>query len=281
MTGCTGFLGSATATAFRSLGYGVIPVRRGSSDSGAIDALADGEELVERLAGMSALVLIGAADTRGDDVVAADLLVAGNIALPARLMAAAAKAGCPRVVLVGSSWQEMRGGGYEPFDLYAATKEAAATIAEHYARHGVDVIQLQMFDTYGPRDVRRKILTLLLDAAVTGQELQMSPGEQRLHLVHVDDAAAAVVLAATCEQGERRESVTRYRVDSDHSTSLREVVDILVGLGAHLQVRFGARSYRDDEIMRPSSRYARLPGWRPTHSLVDGLDECLAARREM
>jgi nucleoside-diphosphate-sugar epimerase len=280
ITGSTGFLGSATTAVFRALGNDVISVRRGSGHAGAVDALGDADELVEQLAGTRALVLIGSADTREDDVAASDMLVAGNVAIPARLMAAAVKAGCPRVVLIGSSWQETRGDGYEPFDLYAATKEAAASVAEHYARHGVDVVQLQMFDTYGPRDVRKKILNLLLDAAVTGQELGMSPGDQHLHLVHVDDAAAAVVLAATGERDDPGGSVVRYRVDSDGSVSLREVVDILVSLGANLHVRFGARHYRDGEIMRPTSRYPRLPGWRPTHSLVDGLRQCLAARRE-
>ena len=58
------------------------------------------------------------------------------------------------------------------------------------------VVTLKFFDTYGPADRRPKLLNLLLAAAATQVPLAVSPGQQMIDLVHVDDAVGACLAVA-------------------------------------------------------------------------------------
>src|SRR6266849_2891380 len=57
-------------------------------------------------------------------------------------------------------------------------------------------IWLMLSDTFGPGDSRPKLLNLMRSAASTGKLLEMSPGEQLVDLVYIDDVIEAFKLAA-------------------------------------------------------------------------------------
>ena len=77
--------------------------------------------------------------------------------------------------------------------LYAATKQALAVIVEYYVRvRGLDATTVTLFDTYGPGDVRPKLVPLLLRAARDGAPVDMSDGGQLIDLTYVDDVVAGL-----------------------------------------------------------------------------------------
>ena len=61
----------------------------------------------------------------------------------------------------------------------------------------MQTISLTLFDTCGEDDRRNKLLAILPQLAVEGQRLALSPGEQQVDFVHVEDAARAFLLAGT------------------------------------------------------------------------------------
>lgn len=278
VTGATGFLGRRVVARLSASGHTVLRLHRDGAETDGLSVHAPSSDLRAGLADVDALVIVGAADTRSDDPDAVESLVHGNVVVPGRLMAAALGGRCRRVILVGTSWQASSGAGYDPFDLYAASKEAAAVIATHYAKRGMSVAQVQLFDTYGPSDPRRKILTLLLRAGLTGETLQMSPGHQRLRLAHIEDVARALLLALENLAG-AAPGVQRYVVDPGEAVALRELVAMLDRLGLPINVEFGARPYRDGEIMDPASSLPLVPGWSTEWSLEQGMAQCIAAAR--
>ena len=113
---------------------------------------------------------------------------------------------------------------------------------------------LRLTDTYGPDDERAKLLPFLLQAARSGTELSMSPGEQRVTFVHVDDVVDAILLALVTPglTGEV------WNVGSGEVVTVRDCLERIEALtGKQGLVLYGARPYIAREIFRYESEVER------------------------
>lgn len=286
VSGTRGFVGSQVARHLSARGHQVIPIHRlVAHGAAACDTLpsdcidvgssdVDLQECFDRVA-PDAIVLVGAASSSGDGISDARDLVEGNVLLPSRLLAACRGARTRHALLLGTFWQEQRGTGQGPRNLYAATKQALVPIATHYAETGMQITQLQLFDTYGPGDPRPKVYNLMLQAAIQGLSLDLSPGQQKIHLVHVNDVCRAIELALVAVPQES--GFSTYCVDSQALISVQELAEEVRLLVPSFRFRLGARRYRSSEVMHPMCLHGRLPGWTPTIPLDQGLRMCLDA----
>jgi nucleoside-diphosphate-sugar epimerase len=245
------------------------------SDTSIIYGLSTNDELQRQFdqAQLDGLVISGAADSRQDGVADADELVLGNVLLPARLLAAASKSGVKRVVLIGTAWQESTAGGYAPWNLYAATKQAASDIAHHFASRDLAISELHLFETYGDGDTRAKVYNLMLDAAVLHQPIVLSPGKQRLHLVHIQDVCTAILMEL---ERSASSAFQCFRIDSQKAITVKDLATAVRSIAPGFQAELGGRTYRPNEILDPQSRHARPPRWAPAVNLDEGLRACLA-----
>lgn len=133
-----------------------------------------------------------------------------------------------------------------------------------------------MFDTYGADDKRGKILGLLKKISETGETLKMSPGEQLIDIVYIDDVVEAFVLAGKLLSARKYDHCGTYGVSSTKPISLREVVKIFEEVaGKKLSIEWGGRPYREREIMTPWHSYKLLPGWQPKVPLREGIKKFL------
>jgi nucleoside-diphosphate-sugar epimerase len=205
-------------------------------------------------------------------------LVDSNLKLAAFVAEAASSHGCRGIVNAGTAWQHYQDQDYCPVNLYAATKQACEDILRYYAEaRSLRVVTIKLFDTYGPGDTRRKIIPLLLQALRQGSILDLSPGEQLLDLVYADDVASGFMGALDLVAGAEGGFVT-HTLGSGRPVSLRVLVQTIEAVsGKRLNVRFGARPYRDREVMVPWSRGVRLPGWEPLVGLEEGIRRTLKA----
>jgi len=113
---------------------------------------------------------------------------------------------------------------------------------------------------------------LLQRIAIAGEELAMSPGEQLLDLVYIDDIVAAFLLAAERLQAGQVVGHERYAVSSGHPLRLRDLVGLYAKVtGRSLPIEWGGRPYRPREVMVPWNTGAVLPGWAPKVGLVEGI----------
>lgn len=201
-------------------------------------------------------------------------LINSNLLFGTHLAEACVRNGVMRLINTGTSWQHYRSEGYDPVCLYAATKQAFEDILDFYAdAFGLRVITLKLFDTYGPDDPRPKLVNLLVKALHSGEALGMSPGEQVLDLVHIDDVTNAFVVGAQqLLNGTAHTSHTRYAVSSGAPLSVRELVALMEQVGGKtIQVTFGARPYRNREVMVPWNTQHLLPNFTPAVDLRHGL----------
>lgn len=279
LTGASGYIGSRLAARLVAECWEVHVALRPDSRLGSLAQL--GGALVEHrfdgtTQGMIELVARAAPDTvfhlaslflaqhRSEDIGA---LIDSNVRFSTQLLEAMAVNRVRRFVNTGTAWQHYRDQDYLPVNLYAATKQAFEAILDYYVdAHGFAAATLALFDTYGPGDPRPKLIPLLWKAARSQQLLEMSPGEQLIDLVHVDDVVDAIMLAQQ-ELAAGPPAHARYGVSSGRPLPLRELVAAFErATGTSLPIAWGGRPYRSREVMQPWTRYTPVPGWAPTRS---------------
>lgn len=177
------------------------------------------------------------------------------------------------IINTGTSWQHYNNEDYNPVCLYAATKQAFESILEYYVQAcEIKAITLKLFDTYGPDDNRPKLFHLLEKASETGEPLNMSGGEQLIDLVHIDDVSEAYVVAAQRLLSGQVYKHECFAISSGCTLPLKELVSLYAEITKkNVVVNWGARPYRDREVMVPWNRGETLTDWSPKLSLKDGI----------
>jgi nucleoside-diphosphate-sugar epimerase len=116
------------------------------------------------------------------------------------------------------------------------------------------------------------LFSLLRNASEATEPLAMSPGDQLLDIVHIDDIIEALLSA---ERSLAERIIGRgeeFAITSGHRLSLRDVAELYARVtGRTLNIKWGGRPYRDREVMVPWSSGASLPGWRARVALEDGI----------
>lgn len=277
VTGITGFIGGRLAQRLLADGWVVDALVRPGSDTGALPeavtlhTVEDGQDLTPVIAAARPdivfhLASLYLAEHRPDQV---EALVRSNILFPALLVEAMAANGVTRLVNTGTAWQQFRGEAYLPVNLYAATKQAAEDLLLYYAdARDLSVVTLRLFDTYGRGDKRRKLIQILIDAAISGEALAMSPGEQIVDLTHVDDVVEAFVLAAQRLFDAPAPLKDMFLLSGERYT-VKALADVVAqATGRPVGAEFGGRPYRAREVMDPIAAGERiLSGWTRTRDL--------------
>lgn len=285
LTGATGFVGSRVAGKLVSEGYDVhIIVRPDSSLSQIVqlsdqvtihvhDGSTEGMLAVMEAAQPAVVFHIASmvqSEHKPEDIVP---LIQANIVFASQLVEAMLKSGCHQLINTGTFWQHYENKDYSPVCLYAATKQAFEAILQYYIEaRAIKVITLILFDNYGPNDPRPKLFHLLEKVSKSQEQLSMSPGEQLMDLVYIDDVVNAYIIAAERMLSGKVWQHERYSISSGNPISLKEVVSTYEhALQTKLPIQWGGRPYRDREVMAPWNAGMSLPGWKPLISLSEGI----------
>ena len=201
-----------------------------------------------------------------------DSLIESNITFGLHLLEAMKVSGVKQLVNTGTSWQHYNNEDYNPVCLYAATKQAFESLIEYYVQaENLKVITLKLFDTYGETDNRPKLINLLNKFADDKTELNMSPGEQFLNLVHIDDVCEAFYVGSQLICNEDYQGHHSFAVSSDRNYKLKEVIELFeVVSGKTIKVHWGGKPYRKREVMLVWENGIRLPNWKPYIALEEG-----------
>ncbi len=285
VTGATGFIGSHLVQRLLGVKHEVHVLTRPGTD---LELLGDrqGRIVVHSHSGSTQNMIEIVKDARPDVIVhlaslfvgehkSTDLeeLIKSNVLLSTQIVEAMSLNHVRQLINVGTSWQHYEDADYKPVNLYAASKQAFRSLLSFYVETcDLRVINLELFDTFGPNDRRDKLFNLLDRLRTTGETISMSPGYQKINLVHIDDVCDAFILALKRLRLDLVKGSETYSVCSDNSIDLRELVRVYESeANVKLNVKWGGRSYRAREVMRPWSRGVNLPGWAPRISLEKGI----------
>lgn len=276
VTGATGYIGSSLAKRLVAEGWDVHAVVRTNTRLDALDPLFP-SITVHRHDGSTRGMIQLVGDARPDVVFHlaslflaqhrpedVEALISSNLLFSTQLAEAMAANQVKHLINTSTSWQHYENAEYNPVNLYAATKQAFEDILAYYINaHGLRVMTLVLFDTYGPSDPRPKLISLLWKTALSQEPLAMSPGEQMIDLVHIDDVTEAFVIGAAQLPQQSQEHM-RYGISSGMPLRLIDLVAVFEqATGLKLPIVWGERPYRPREVMIPWSNYMTLPGWEP------------------
>lgn len=205
-------------------------------------------------------------------------MLESNIVFGTQLIEAMTAHKVYHLVNTGTSWQHYQGRNYSPACLYAATKQAFEDMLQFYVESTpLKAITLKLYDTYGPDDRRKKLFSLLQQMTGKNKNLKMSPGNQFLDLVYIDDVVEAYLIAGKRLLKGLAAGHERYAVSGGEQIKLKKLIRIYEKkTGAALPVKWGARPYREREIMKPWCGGRLLPGWHPAVKLPDGICRLLS-----
>ncbi|WP_409341775.1 NAD-dependent epimerase/dehydratase family protein [Paenibacillus sp. MBLB4367] len=285
VTGATGYVGSRLAARLASEGWDVHAVARPDSNPRLLEKLTGNltihryDGTIDRLFAIFQeakpeivfhLASVFMAEHRPGDI---EPMLRANVLFGTQLAEAMARYGVSRLINTGTSWQHYENSDFNPVCLYAATKQAMDSILTYYVEAAsIKVITLKLFDTYGPGDPRKKLFSLLQEAASGRGALEMSGGEQLIDLVYIDDVVQAYRLAAARLLGGLTKGGETYALSSGKPIPLKKLVELVAqSMGRKLPIEWGARPYRKREVMIPWSKGEPLPGWQPTITLEEGL----------
>ncbi|SDC07780.1 MULTISPECIES: NAD-dependent epimerase/dehydratase family protein [unclassified Candidatus Frackibacter] len=284
VTGGTGFVGSNLSRRLVKEGYKVHIISRKSSTYENIEDILNEVEifeydnqiqnLIDYFNNINAEVVfhlasLFIAEHEAEDI---DGLIDSNLKFGTHILEAMAKSNVKRIINTGTSWQHYKNEEYNPVCLYAATKEAFEKLLEYYVKAlDFKAVTLKLFDTYGENDRRSKLINLLSKFAKEKKVLKMSPGEQKLDLVHIEDVVEAFICAYELFEKENFEH-EKYGVSSGREIKLKDLIGLYEEItGYEIKVEWGGRPYRKREVMELWSDFETLPSWNSKISLEEGL----------
>lgn len=270
LTGASGFIGSHLLPALEKQFTVTTLKRSDAKDTASVLAKFESEkpDLVIHLASYFK------PEHRAEDI---SPMLQSNLEFGTQVLEGMKASGCKRIINTGTFWQHYQGATYDPVCLYAATKQAFEEIARFYVNAcGFQVLTLKLSDTYGPGDPRRKLLSLLKEQAKSAQGLGMSPGDQEIDLLHVDDVISGFVRACAVIASWKDGQMENFGLSSGSPLPLKQLVKLVEKIsGKDLKIQWGGRPYRAREVMETWKDYRPLPGWEPRVSLESGIREFL------
>lgn len=282
VTGGTGYIGSNLVKSLLKEEHKVFLLKRKNSkslvnDKRVIEVLYDGtycslekiNEKVDMIIHLATCFLVNHKTENIED------LLNANILLGTHLLEYASKHNIKDFINTETYAESITGIEYNPQNLYSATKKAFKDILKYYVDFNkMRCISLVLSDTYGPNDIRKKFLNLVLEVLKSeNNEFKMSPGEQEICYIYIDDVITAYIEAIKLISKLEEKDLKTYSVFGNEILTLNSLVELLEGLyNKKLKIEKGFYSYRLREIMKFNySSIERLPNWSPKVSLKDGV----------
>ncbi|MFH2001257.1 MAG: NAD-dependent epimerase/dehydratase family protein [Planctomycetota bacterium] len=167
-----------------------------------------------------------------------------------------------------------------PVSPYSESKaEATQSLLALHKKEGLPVVILRPFLAYGPGQHPDRFLNQAIHAALRGERLRMTPGEQTREFNHVEDLVEGIMIAAAAE-GVDGEIINLASCDE---RKLLDVVKMIYRFaGSDLQPDTQALAYRAGEAMRfcgSVEKCRRLLDFRPRITLENGVQKLMEWER--
>jgi UDP-glucose 4-epimerase len=291
ITGGAGFIGSHVVDHLVNAGHDVVVIDRDGRwrnpgadyliadlfDAAALDSALQGREVVFHLA---------AASDVNDVVADPSLALRLNVEGVGRVLDAARRQGCARVVLASTVWVYGATVGHgertedAPIDmrrvghLYVSSKLAAEMVMHSYHdMFGQEFTILRYGIPYGPRMRDALVVAKFVRAAKDGQPITVAgSGDQQRNFVYVEDLAEAHVLALSPAAVNQT-----LALEGDTPVTVTEIAETVQHLVRPVPITRVPGRNADYEGVTISNGLAKeLLNWSPTTPLAEGVRRYLA-----
>ena len=135
----------------------------------------------------------------------------------------------------------------KPTNFYASTKLAFSEILNYsQSKSRFKVLDLILYSVYGKGDATKRAINYVLDSTESTSPLLMSPGNQQLDFIHIQDVIELCLLSINSI--DQFESYTRVHVGTGIPTTLKQLAKLIEKeLEKQTNITWGGISYRNNE----------------------------------
>jgi nucleoside-diphosphate-sugar epimerase len=190
-----------------------------------------------------------------------------------RLAGALRDGGCRRFVATGTSFEyapsnspQRESSPTQPSTAYGQAKLELFTLLQSV---DIELAWLRPFYLYGPDEDPRRLVPVVINSLLRGQETKLVPGERVRDYLHIEDVASAICAVATS-------SLTgAVNIASGIPVTVREIA-LKIGEALDLVnlLKFGALPYAASEplyLLADNAKLREGTGWIPRYPLEEGL----------
>lgn len=135
-----------------------------------------------------------------------------------------------------------------PFSYYALTKANFVQSLHYFTRYyNLRVFNLILYTIYGKGDKTKRALNYILDSLDASERISMSPGEQVMDFIHVDDVVGLCLQLLENKPNKKMEEI---HVGTGRGTTLKQAAKLIASLSHQkANIHFGSIPYRKEEKM--------------------------------
>ena len=299
LTGATGFLGSHLLEAFIAEGYSVVVLKRSTSDTWRINCLKshfayyDVDKVdLRKVFSENAIDLIVHLATlykKFEEPEDIESMMLTNISFPSKLLVLGMKNGVKGFINTGTFFEYdcslqpvNEQAPTKTFNFYAKTKLAFESILKTYSSE-LCINTFKLFSPFGERD-NKKLVPLIINYALSGKELKLSEGLQKIDLIYCKDIVLAYLKSVKrMFDSDFQPEWEVFNLGSGQALSIRDIVSVIEQLlGKRVDISWGAPS-RDIRIAyADTTKLHSVLEWSPSFGVKKGLENTIKYyRKEM
>jgi nucleoside-diphosphate-sugar epimerase len=156
-----------------------------------------------------------------------------------------------------------------PSSFYALTKANFIQSLEYFARfYTLRVFNLILYTVYGKGDKTKRAINYILDSLDAIEPISMSPGEQIMDFIHVDDV---IRLCMHLLENKPNEKMEEIHVGTGSGSTLKQAAVLIESLSDQkANIQFGSIPYRREEKMVNIAPVSQNRFWKSSVEIETG-----------
>ena len=206
-------------------------------------------------------------------------LIESNILFLSKLLNTVSKLNLDLFINTGTFAEYFKGDDdFNPAYFYAATKTASRSILNYYANaYNFKQSTVVPYTIYGGNDSSKKIIDLIFESTKTEKKLDLSPGEQVLDFIHIDDVVS--FYQHLIKHKKKIPNKTNFKLGTGTGHNLQQVSSIIESVtNKKTNINWGGKEYRQSDVMYAVADLHEIKDkltWNPKISITEGIKKTI------
>jgi nucleoside-diphosphate-sugar epimerase len=292
VTGSTGFVGRHLVTKLILEKYQILELTRSIDVSTQLYGditqkflIDDNQEaLVKTIEEFKPDVIIHLASflTSLDDYDSLTKLLDSNISFFCRVLDATKNSNLKLFVNTGTFAEYYSGDtNFDPAYIYAATKTASRSFLDYYSKvYNFKQTTVIPYTIYGGKDTQKKIIDIISDSITSKLPIDLSPGEQILDFIHIDDVTNFYMMLI--KNINRLPAKSNLPLGTGTGHTLKQVAAIIEEVtNQKTNINWGGKQYRNSDVMFAVADLISINNfidWHPNILIKEGIEKYLMSK---